>query len=80
MREKDLSYSKEKLYKSETYGKTTFLAQEGEVVTTGTAIADVYTWDYNANDVAQLNVIEDTIMDYQEKYILDESLKKSWKT
>ena len=73
---KGLVIRKEKLYKSETYGKTTFLAQEGEVVTTGTAIADVYTWDYNANDVAQLNVIEDTIMDYQEKYILDESLKK----
>lgn len=73
---KGLVIRKEKLYKAENYGKTSFIAQEGEVVTSGTAIADVYSWDYNASDVAQLNVIQDTIMDYQQKYLVDETLQK----
>lgn len=60
----------EKLYKSENYGKTEFIAKEGEAVTKGTPIAEVYSWDYNDQDYKDLKELQETIMDYQQQNIL----------
>lgn len=60
---------KETLYKADNYGKTEFIAQEGQVVTKGTPIADVYSWDYNDKDYAELKELQETIMDYQQNNV-----------
>jgi len=68
--DKGILIRKETLYKSENYGKVDFIAEEGQVVTEGTPIATVYSWNYNDDDYQALKVLEDTIMDYQQDNIL----------
>lgn len=60
----------ETLYESRGYGKTVFLAEEGQAVTAGTDIAEVYSGEYNETDVASLYSLQDKIMDYQQEYVL----------
>lgn len=66
----------EKLYRSENYGKTVFIAEEGQRVKAGDEIADVYSWDYNEKRVESLKALQDNIMDYQENHILKDVLSK----
>ncbi|MBR3304984.1 MAG: hypothetical protein IKI74_04070 [Christensenellaceae bacterium] len=56
---------KETLYQTENYGKSVFIAKEGQHVSSGAVIADVYTWDYSDSIVSQLKNLENKIMDYQ---------------
>lgn len=60
---------KEMLYKADNYGKTEFIAQEGQVVTKGTPIADVYSWDYSDQDYEDLKQLQEKIMDYQQNNV-----------
>lgn len=60
----------ENLYQTENYGKSVFLASEGQRVGTGTIVADVYTWDYSDSVVSQLKTLQDKIMDYQQQSLL----------
>ncbi len=60
---------KETLYKADNYGKTEFIAQEGQIVTKGTPIADVYSWDYNDKDYEELKQLQEKIMDYQQNNV-----------
>ena len=57
---------KETSYKAENYGKTEFIAKEGQAVSKGTAIADAYSWDYNEKDYNDLKELQEKIMDYLE--------------
>lgn len=60
----------ESLYQTENYGKSVFIANEGQRVSTGTIIADVYTWDYSDSVISQLKTLRDKIMDYQQTNLL----------
>ena len=60
---------RETLYKADNYGKAEFIAQEGQIVTKGTPIADVYSWDYNDKDYADLKQLQEKIMDYQQNNV-----------
>lgn len=66
----------EKLYRAENYGKTVFLAEEGQNVAAGASIAEVYSWDYNEQDMEDLYTLQDTIMDYLQVYMLQSALNK----
>ena len=66
----------EKLYQAENYGKTVFLAEEGQSVAAGASIAEVYSWDYSEQDVEELYTLQDTIMDYLEVYMLQDALNQ----
>ncbi|MGI6664251.1 MAG: HlyD family efflux transporter periplasmic adaptor subunit [Christensenellaceae bacterium] len=68
----------EKLYKAENYGRTEFIASEGQTVSSGTPIADVYGVEYNAKDYLNLKSLQEKIMDYQENHaqtdIIDDAM------
>ena len=53
----------EKLYKSENYAKTEFIAEEGQVVAAGAEIANVYSWEYNDEVVESLRLIREKILE-----------------
>lgn len=66
----------EKLYKAQNYGKTEFLAVEGQVVETGAEIANVYSWEYNDSVVNELRLVQEKIIDYLENNALKDVINK----
>ncbi len=60
----------ETCYQSQNYGKANFLVDEGQEVIAGTAVADVYTWDYSDSAEENLLMLQNSILDYQQNNIL----------
>lgn len=60
----------EQVATAETYGKIIFLAAEGERVTSGTKVAEVYKWGYNENILQDLLTLQQEIRTYQVDTIL----------
>lgn len=60
----------EKVYNAENYGKASFLASEGERVSEGTEIAEVYKWGYNDKIMSELLETQTKIEQYQENNLL----------
>jgi putative membrane fusion protein len=60
----------EQVFNAENYGKATFLASEGERVTEGTEIAEVYKWGYNDKIMSELLETQTKIEQYQENNLL----------
>ena len=60
----------EQVYNAENYGKATFLASEGERVSEGTEIAEVYKWGYNDKIMSELLETQTKIEQYQENNLL----------
>ncbi len=66
----------ETLYKAENYGKTEFIATEGQAVSAGTSIADVYSEDYSESDYAALKELREKILDYQQNNALGDAVNE----
>lgn len=68
----------EKLYTAEGYGKAEYIAEEGQVLSAGSPIADVYSNDYSDKDYAALKELQEKILDYQQNNaqsgIIDEDM------
>jgi hypothetical protein len=68
----------EVVYEAKNYGKTEFIAVEGERVQVGDPIADVYERGYNDNTYSELLDLQKTILDYEADVIragiIDEQL------
>lgn len=60
----------EQVATAETYGKIIFLAAEGERVTSGTKVAEVFKWGYNENILQDLLTLQQEIRTYQVDTIL----------
>lgn len=60
----------EQVVTAETYGKITFYAAEGERVTSGAKIAEVYKWGYNDSILQDLLTLQQQIKSYQVGTIL----------
>ncbi len=56
----------EAVYEGKNYGKTDFIAEEGQRIAAGDAIAEVYSWEYNDDTLSQLLSLQQTILDYEE--------------
>ena len=69
----------ETLYSAEGYRKTEFLAEEGQNLSQGSPIADVYSSDYSEKDYQDLKELQEKILDYQQSNaqtgIIDEDMK-----
>jgi hypothetical protein len=55
----------ELVYEAKNYGKTEFIAEEGQRVAAGDEIAEVYSWEYNDDTLSQLLDLQSTILDYE---------------
>ena len=55
----------EVVYEGKNYGKTDFIAEEGQRVSAGDAIAEVYSWEYNEDTLSQLLDLQETILNYE---------------
>lgn len=64
----------EQLYEAENYGKANFVAAEGERVSAGETVAEVYKWGYTDNMATQLLTLQQTIMDYQKNNLIKDTL------
>lgn len=68
----------ERLYSAEGYGRAEYIAQEGQVLSAGSPIADVYSNDYSDKDYAALKELQEKILDYQQNNaqsgIIDEDM------
>ena len=68
----------ETLYTAEGYGRAEYIAQEGQVLSAGTPIVDVYSNDYSDKDYAELKELQEKILDYQQNNaqsgIIDEDM------
>lgn len=69
----------EVVYEASNYGKTQFIAVEGERVEVGAPIVEVYEWGYNDSTYSDLLDLQKTILNYEENVIkegiIDEQLK-----
>ena len=57
----------EVVYEAKNYGKTVFVAEEGQRVFAGDEIAQVYNWQYNDDTYSQLLSLQQQILDYEVK-------------
>lgn len=68
----------ELVYEAKNYGKTEFIAKEGQRVAAGDEIAQVYSWEYNDDTNSQLLDLQSKILDYStntiRKDVIDEKL------
>jgi hypothetical protein len=55
----------EVVYEAKNYGKTVFIAEEGQHVSAGDPIAQVYSWEYNDDTYSQLLSLQQQILDYE---------------
>jgi hypothetical protein len=55
----------EVVYEGKNYGKTDFIAEEGQRVAAGDEIAEVYSWQYNDGTISQLLDLQAKILDYE---------------
>ncbi len=53
------------VYEAKNYGKTNYIAVEGQLVNVGDPIAEVYEWGYNDETLSKLLELQKTIMQYQ---------------
>lgn len=60
----------EKLYTADGYSKTEYIAQEGQILSSGSQIADIYSNDYSEKDYQALKELREKIMDYQQNNAL----------
>jgi putative membrane fusion protein len=66
----------EKTVTKENYGKISFVAAEGEKVSAGTKVAEVYAWGYNDKVLQDLISVQSEIKAYQENDILKQVFQK----
>ena len=68
----------EVVYQAKNYGKTSFIAEEGEYVQIGDSIVEVYEWGYNESTYSELLDLQKTILEYEANVIregiIDEQL------
>lgn len=68
----------EVVYEAKNYGKTNYIAVEGQPVSVGDPIIEVYEWGYNDETLSKLLDLQKTIMKYQTDVVragvIDESL------
>jgi hypothetical protein len=68
----------EVVYQAKNYGKTSFIAEEGEYVQIGDPIVEVYEWGYNESTYSGLLDLQKTILEYEANVIregiIDEQL------
>ena len=68
----------EVVYQAKNYGKTSFIAEEGEYVQIGDPIVEVYEWGYNESTYSELLDLQKTILEYEANVIregiIDEQL------
>jgi len=55
----------EVVYEAKNYGKTVFIAREGQRVAAGDPIAQVYNWEYNDDTYSQLLSLQEQILNYE---------------
>ncbi len=55
----------EAVYEAKNYGKTNYIAVEGQHVNVGDPIVEVYKWGYNDETLSKLLELQKTIMTYQ---------------
>ena len=55
----------EVVYEGKNYGKTDFIAEEGQQVAAGDPIAEAYSWEYNDDTLSQLLDLQETILNYE---------------
>ncbi len=70
----------EVVYEAKDYGKTSFIATEGERVEVGDPIVEVYEWGYNDDTISKLLDLQKTILNYEidvsREGIIDEKLNE----
>lgn len=70
----------EVVYEAKNYGKTKYIAKEGQAVSAGDAIAQVYAWGYNDDSLSKLLDLQKQIIRYQieerREDIIDEKLNE----
>ncbi len=59
----------EVVYQAKNYGKTSFIAEEGEYVQIGDPIVEVYEWGYNESTYSDLLDLQKTILEYEANVI-----------
>lgn len=68
----------EVVYEAKNYGKTNYIAVEGQPVKAGDPIVEVYEWGYNDETLSKLLELQKTIMQYQTEVVradvIDDSL------
>jgi len=68
----------EVVYEAKNYGKTNYIAVEGQSVSIGDPIVEVYEWGYNDETLSKLLELQKTIMQYQTEVVragvIDETL------
>lgn len=68
----------EVVYEAKNYGKTDYIAVEGQPVSVGDPIVEVYEWGYNDETLSKLLELQKTIMQYQTEVVragvIDDSL------
>ncbi len=67
-------------YQSQNYSKANFLVDEGQEVIAGTAVAEVYTWDYSDSAEENLLLQQNSILDYQQNNVLKDVENKGLDT
>lgn len=70
----------EKVYNSDNYSTATFFASEGQNVTKGATIAQVYKWGYNEKLMTDYVTTQQEIQDYQENTVWREVVNKELNT
>ena len=55
----------EVVLEGKNYGKTDFIAEEGQYVTAGDEIAQAYSWQYNDDTASQLLDLQEKILEYE---------------
>lgn len=59
----------EVVYEAKNYGKTNYIAVEGQSVNVGDPIVEVYEWGYNDETLSKLLELQKTIMQYQTEVV-----------
>lgn len=70
----------EKVYNSENYATASFFASEGQNITKGATIAQVYKWGYNDKLMTDYVTTQQEIQDYQENTVWREVVNKELNT
>jgi putative membrane fusion protein len=70
----------EKAVTQKNYGKISFVAAEGEKVSKGTKVAEVYAWGYSDEVLQDLIDVQADIKQYQENNILKQVFEKDLQT
>ncbi len=70
----------EKAVTQKNYGKISFIAAEGEKVSKGTKVAEVYAWGYSDEVLQDLIDVQADIRKYQGKRILKQVFEKDLQT